>query len=410
MKKKELTMPFTKEELLSVVEGKSKEELLGKGGILKTFVKNLVEAALESEMKQHLGYEKNTTKPKNNRDNARNGYSNKNIVGEFGKALVTVPRDRNSDFEPQIIEKHQTRFDGFDDKIIAMYARGMSTRDIQAHLEEIYGTKVSATLVSNVTNDVIDEVKAWQSRPLDEVYPIVYLDAITVKVNENKKVLKKAVNIALGVNKDGMKEILGLWICENEGAKFWLQVLTELKNRGVKDILIACVDGLTGFPEAIEAVYPKTQIQLCIVHMVRNSLRYVPWKDKKKVAASLREIYSSNTADEAKDRLQEFCDLWDHKYLNIGMIWRRHWENVIPMFNYPADIKKVIYTTNAIESINMSIRKVVKNKRLFPNDDAVLKILYLALNNASKKWTQPIRDWSLTVSRFAIEFGDRFTF
>ncbi len=403
-------MPFTKEELLSVVEGKSKEELLGKGGILKTFVKNLVEAALESEMKQHLGYEKNNTKPEHHKDNARNGYSSKNIVGEFGKTKITVPRDRNSDFEPHIIEKHQTRFDGFDDKIIAMYARGMSTRDIQAHLEEIYGTKVSATLISNVTDDIIDAVKAWQSRPLDDVYPIVYLDAIVVKVSENKKVINKSVNIALGVNKEGMKEVLGLWICNNEGAKFWLQVLTELKNRGVQDILIACIDGLTGFPDAIAAVYPKTQIQLCIVHMVRNSLRYVPWKDKKKVAASLKRIYASSTAEEAKVSLQEFCVAWDHKYPSIGMIWERHWENIVTMFNYPADIKKAIYTTNAIESINMSIRKVIKNKRLFPNDDAVVKILYLALNNASKRWTQPIRNWSLAMSRFAIEFGDRFTF
>jgi putative transposase len=403
-------MPFTKEELISVVEGKSKEEILGKGGILKTFVKNLVEAALEAEMKQHLGYEKNADKPKNTKDNARNGHSAKNILGEFGKAQIAVPRDRNSEFEPQIIEKHQTRFEGFDDKIIAMYARGMSTRDIQAHIEEIYGAKISPTLISNVTDDVIDAVKEWQSRPLDDVYPIVYLDAIVVKVVENKKVIKKAVNIALGINKEGIKEVLGLWICNNEGAKFWLQVLTELKNRGVKDILIACIDGLTGFPEAIEAVYPETQIQLCIVHMVRNSLRYVPWKDKKKVAASLREIYASSTAEEARVRLQEFCTEWDHKYPSIGMIWERHWENVIPMFNYPADIRKVMYTTNAIESVNMSIRKVIKNKRLFPNDDAVLKILYLGLNNASKKWTKPIRNWSLAMSRFAIEFGDRFTF
>jgi len=404
-------MPFTKEELLSVVEGKSKEEILGKGGILKTFVKNLVEAALESEMKQHLGYEKNTVKPKNtSSSNARNGYSDKSITGDFGKTQIAIPRDRNSDFEPKIIEKHQTRFDGFDDKIIAMYARGMSTRDIQAYLEEIYGAKVSPTLISNVTDDVIDAVKAWQSRPLDDVYPLVFLDAIVVKVNENKKVIKKAVNIALGVNKDGMKEVLGMWICDNEGAKFWLQVLTELKNRGVQDILIACIDGLTGFPEAIEAVYPKAQIQLCIVHMVRNSLRYVPWKDKKKVAASLKAVYASNTADEAKDRLQEFCNEWDHKYPSIGMSWTRHWENIIPMFNYSHDIRKVMYTTNAIESINMSIRKVIKNKRIFPNDEAVLKILYLALNNASKKWTQPIRNWSLAISRFAIEFGDRITF
>ena len=284
----------------------------------------------------------------------------------------------------------------------------MSTRDIQAELEEMYEVEVSATLISNVTNEVIEEVKSWQSRPLDKIYPIVYLDALVIKVKEDKRVINKAFYLALGVDCDGQKELLGIWISQNEGAKFWLNVLTELKNRGLEDIFITCVDGLTGFPEAIETVYPNAQVQLCIVHMVRNSLRYVGWKARKTVAADLRSIYASKTVEEAEFALKDFADKWDDQYPSISKSWKNRWENIIPFFAYPADIRKVIYTTNAIESTNMSIRKVIKNKRVFPSDDAALKQLYLALRNISKKWTMPIRDWGLALNRFAIMFPDRF--
>jgi len=286
-----------KAQMEALVKGKTKEEILGKGGLLKTFVKSLVEAALKAELDTHLGYDKHAATG-NNSGNSRNGHGEKTLKGEFGQAQIQVPRDRNSTFEPQIILKGQTRFDSFDEKIIALYARGMSTRDIQANLEELYGVEVSPTLISNVTDAVIDDVKAWQCRPLDAVYPIVYLDAIVLKVNENKRVINKAVHLALGVNIDGHKELLGMWVSQTEGAKFWLSVLTELQNRGVQDILIACVDGLTGFPEAIEAVYPKTRIQLCIVHMVRNSLRFVSWSVRKELAGDLKTIYQSSTISE----------------------------------------------------------------------------------------------------------------
>jgi len=397
-----------KAQMEALVKGKTKEELLGKGGILKTFVKSLVEAALKAELDTHLGYDKHATEG-NNSGNSRNGHGEKTLQGEFGQAQIQVPRDRNSTFEPQIIPKGQTRFDSFDEKIIALYARGMSTRDIQANLEELYGVEVSPTLISNVTDAVIDEVKAWQCRPLDAVYPIVYLDAIVLKVNENKRVINKAVHLALGVNIDGHKELLGMWVSQTEGAKFWLSVLTELQNRGVQDILIACVDGLTGFPEAIEAVFPKTRIQLCIVHMVRNSLRFVSWSVRKELAGDLKTIYQSSVISEAEIRLDEFAKKWDAQYPTISAAWHRHWAHIIPFFDYPADIRKVIYTTNAIESMNMSIRKVTKNKRIFPNDEAMLKCLFLALRNIAKKWTMPVRNWNEALNRFVIEFGDRIS-
>ena len=383
------------------------EDMFGEGGILKKLQKALLERVLEGEMSTELGYTKHNHEGANS-GNSRNGYGKKTIKSSSGEFPIQVPRDRNGDFSPQIISKNQTRFDGFDDKIISLYARGMSTRDIQAELEEMYGVEVSATLISNVTNEVIDEVKTWQSRPLDKIYPIVYLDALVIKINEDKRVINKAFYLAVGVNMDGQKELLGIWISQNEGAKFWLNVLTELKNRGVEDIFIACVDGLTGFPEAIEAVYPKAQVQLCIVHMIRNSLRYVGWKARKIVAADLKAIYGAKTIDEAELALTSFSEKWDDQYPSISKSWRNKWENITPFFNYPAEIRKAVYTTNAIESINMSIRKVIKNKRVFPSDDAALKQLYLAMRNISKKWTMPIRDWGLALNRFAIMFPDRF--
>lgn len=400
-------MPFDEKALKELVKGKTKEEILGENGLIKSFVKTMVEAALKSELDTHLGYEKHAKENKEI-ENSRNGYGKKTIKGEFGETEIDVPRDREGTFEPLLVQKRQTRFDSFDSKILAMYARGMSTRDIQASLQEMYGVEVSPVLISNVTDAVIDEIKAWQSRPLDSVYPIVYLDAIVMKVTENKRVINKAVYLALGVNACGHKEILGLWISPQEGAKFWLQVLTELNNRGVKDILIACVDGLTGFPEAIAAVFPKTQVQLCIVHMVRNSLKFVGWNQRKEVAKDLKAIYGSATVEEAEIRLDEFAAKWDAQFPTISASWHRHWENVIPFFNYPQEIRKVIYTTNAIESLNMTIRKVTKNKRVFPNDEAMTKSIYLALQNIAKKWTMPIRNWGAALSRFMIEFEGRF--
>ncbi len=382
------------------------EDLLGENGILKELTKRLLERAMQGEMTEHLGYEKNAIEG-NNTGNSRNGFSKKTVKSKSGAIDLSVPRDRDARFNPKIIPKGRTRFDGFDDKIISLYARGMSTREIQGHLEEIYGVEVSPSLVSTVTDSVIDDVKAWQSRPLESVYPIVFLDAIMVKSREEGQIRNKSVYLALGVNMDGQKELLGLWIANSEGAKFWLNVLTELKNRGLKDIFIACVDGLKGFPDAIESVFSDTQIQLCIVHMVRNTLRYVSWKDKKKVAADIKKVYTANTVGEAELMLDEFCKKYNDTYPTIGNLWRNHWERVIPLFDYPKDIRKAMYTTNAIESINRSIRKIIKTKGAFPNDQSIYKIIYLALKNASKKWTMPIRDWAKAVNRFSIMFGDR---
>ena len=381
------------------------EDLIGENGLLKQLTKLLVERALDAEMSNHLGHDKNQPVV-NTSGNTRNGKSKKTLKGEFGELPIDIPRDRHGSFEPQLIPKHQTRWTGFDDKILSLYARGMTVREIQAHLEEMYGTEVSPTLISSVTDAVNDEAKAWQARPLDPIYPIVYLDCIHVKVREGA-VRVKAVYLAIGVAMTGEKEVLGLWLANNEGAKFWLQVVTELRNRGVQDILIACVDGLKGFPEAIEAVFPKTTVQLCIVHMVRHSLNYVSWKKRPEVAADLKRIYTAATADEAEQRLGEFEAKWDDDYLPIGQSWRRNWQRIIPFFDYPPEIRKVIYTTNAIESVNMSLRKLTKNRGSFPSDEALLKLFYLALRNISKKWTMPIRDWKAALTRFTIEFGDR---
>lgn len=381
------------------------EDLIGENGLLKQLTKLLVEKALEAEMADHLGHGKNEP-VENLSGNTRNGKSRKTLKGEFGELPIEIPRDRHGTFEPQLIPKHQTRWTGFDDKILSLYARGMSVREIQSHLEEMYGTDVSPTLISSVTDAVIEEVKAWQARPLDALYPIVYLDCIHVKVRDGT-VRVKAVYLAIGINLAGEKEVLGLWIAQTEGARFWLQVVTELKNRGVQDILIACVDGLKGFPEAIEAVYPHAAVQLCIVHMVRNSLNYVSWKMRAEVAADLKRIYTATTADEAEQRLSEFEEKWDDAYLPIGQSWRRNWSRIIPFFDYPPEIRKVIYTTNAIESVNMSLRKITKNRGSFPSDEALLKLFYLALRNICRKWTMPIRDWKAALTRFTIQFEDR---
>ncbi len=381
------------------------EDLIGENGLLKQLTKLLVEKALDAEMAHHLGHDKHEPVA-NPAGNTRNGKSKKTLKGDFGELPIEVPRDRHSTFEPQIIPKHQTRWAGFDEKILSLYARGMTVREIQSHLEEIYGTEVSPSLISSVTDAVTEEVKTWQARPLDPIYPIVYLDCIHVKIREGA-VRVKAVYLAIGVTMSGEKEVLGLWLSQTEGAKFWLQVVTELRNRGVQDIFIACVDGLKGFPEAIEAVFPQTTVQLCIVHMVRHSLNYVSWKRRPEVAADLKRIYQSATVDEAELRLGEFEAKWDAEYLPIGQSWRRNWSRLIPFFDYPPEIRKVIYTTNAIESVNMSLRKLTKNRGSFPSDEALLKLFYLALRNISQKWTLPIRDWKAALNRFTIEFGER---
>ena len=362
-----------------------------------------IEAALNAELDDHLGYEKHV---QSDNPNSRNGYSTKTLKTEDGQFEIDTPRDRDGSFEPQLVKKQQTRFTSMDDKIFSLYAKGMTTREIAATFKEMYGADVSASLISKVTDNVLEKVTEWQSRPLDEVYPIVYLDCIVVKIRQDKQVINKAIYLALGVNLEGHKELLGLWISENEGAKFWLNVLTELQNRGVKDILIACVDGLKGFPEAINAAFPETEIQLCIVHIVRNSLKYVPWKDYKAVTADLKQIYQSATEEEALQALEAFSKRWDDKYPQISRSWHNHWENLNTLFSYPEDIRKAIYTTNAIESLNSVIRKAIKKRKLFPTDDSAKKVVYLAIMDASKKWTMPIRNWKAAMNRFMIRFED----
>jgi transposase-like protein len=377
---------------------KTKEDIVSKDGLLKSLVTKTLQACLDAELTEHLGYEKNKEKAG---DNSRNGYSKKRIITDNGEAEVSIPRDREGSFEPQLIPKHSRRFDEFDDKILSLYARGMSVSDIQSQLHEMYGVNVSTSLISTVTDAVMSEVKAWQSRPLEKVYPILYLDCIVVKVREDKRIINKSVYLALAVNIEGQKELLGMWISQNEGAKFWLNVLTELKNRGLEDIIIACVDGLTGFPEAIEAVYPNAKVQLCIVHMVRNSMKYVSWKDRKVLAVDLKKIYSAKTVDDAESALTTFADKWDEKYPSISKSWLNRWENISPFFDYPADIRR------AIESLNMTLRKVIKNKRVFPSDNSVFKVLFLAIENISKKWTMPIHNWKAAMNRFTIECEGR---
>ena len=401
-------MPPIRPELLDELlqDYQKPEDLLGQDGLLQQLTKALVERALTGELTHHLGYEKHDTAGDNS-GNSRNGTTPKTMRGKRGQVQIDVPRDRNAEFEPQLVKKGQTRFDGLDDKIISLYARGMTQREIQGHLQEIYGVEISPSLISTVTDTVLDEVRAWQARPLDAVYPILYLDALQVKVKSQGRVVNKAIYLAFGVNLHGLKEVLGMWAAEAEGSKFWMQVVTELKNRGVSDIFIACVDGLKGFPEAIEAVYPQTQVQLCMVHLVRHSLTYVSHKDRKAVADGLKEIYQAATLEEAERQLTRFEEAWAASYPVIGKSWRSNWARVVPMFSYPADIRRAVYTTNTIESLNMTLRKVSKNRSLFPNDEAVFKLLYLALRNISRRWTMPVRDWSAAMNQFAILFDGR---
>lgn len=391
-----------------LAQGKHPKELLSKDGLLGQLTKALVERCLEAEMDDHLGYEKNERTGRGG-ENRRNGYTKKTVITDQGDVTLGVPRDRNGAFEPQIVQKRQTRLEGFDDKVLALYARGMTVRDIQSQLKDIYGTEVSPALISNVTDAVMDEARAWQTRPLENVYPIVFFDALVVKVRENQRVINKSVYLALAVNTSGQKELLGIWISQNEGAKFWLGILTELKTRGVQDIFIACVDGLTGMDEAIQTAFPKTWVQLCIVHMVRNSLKFVSYKHRKEMAGDLKAIYRAVTEDEAASALEALAEKWDGRYPTVSKSWRTHWAKIIPMFAFPDDIRKVIYTTNAVESVNMTLRKASRNHRIFPNDEAVIKVMYLAGQLISRKWTMPLRDWGAAMNQFAILFEGRVT-
>lgn len=397
--KNKKTSAFKSETIADIVQYCTNEQDLI--NVFRDLKKATIERVLEGELGHHLGYLKSE---RSGNSNSRNGFSHKTITCDQGTLAIDTPRDRDSSFEPQLIQKGQRQFKGFDDKIISMYARGMSMRDIQSHIEEMYAVEVSHDFISSVTDKVLDEVQAWQNRPLDSIYPIIYLDCLVVKVKENNQIINKSLFLAIGVNMDGHKELLGMWLAKNEGAKFWLAVITELKNRGVEKIYIACVDGLKGFSDAINSVFPATIVQLCIVHMVRNSLNYVPWKDRKLVAADLKNIYSAATADAAEQALLAFKAKWDSRYPTIADIWRRNWQGIIPFLSFPDDIRKAIYTTNAIEAINRQIRKIIKTKGAFSNDEAVFKLVFLALQNAAKKWTMPIREWKLALNQFAILF------
>ena len=390
-------------------EGVNARELEKEGNaLIKELMKRFYESALEAEMTSHLGYCKGEAKQESSEANCRNGKSSKTLISsDHGELEIKIPRDREGEFNPELIQKHQRRLPDFDEKVLYLYGQGLSQRDIQAQLEELYGVGVSQELISRVTDGIMEDVTKWRNRALESVYPIVYLDALVTKVHGEGGVSNRAVYVALGVNLSGQKEVLGLWLGENEGSKFWLRVLTELKNRGLEDILIACVDGLSGFSEAINSAYPLTQVQSCIVHAVRNSLKFVSWKERKEVAADLRQIYNSPTRESAEKELSNFREKWDAKHPIIGEQWERNWEKLSVLFNYPEEIRRAIYTTNAIESLNHSLRRVLKNKKAFPSEDALMKVLYLSLERASKKWTKPIKNWRPALAHFSIEFGDR---
>lgn len=378
--------------------------ILKEGGLLKELTKRLVEKALQSEMNNHLGYDKYE---RSDFDNMRNGSTDKKLITENGVVEIEVPRDRNGDFEPIMVPKRKTRIDGFDQKVLSLYAKGMSLSDIKIQLQELYGADISESLISKITDDVIEDVKVWQNRPLDSVYAIVFFDCLVLKVREDKRIINKAVYVALGIDLSGKKEVLGLWISENEGAKFWLGNLTEMKNRGMQDMLIACTDNLTGMSEAIAAVYPKTEHQLCIVHQIRNSLKYVSYKDRKKLVADLKPIYTASTEEEAYMALNTFANKWDKQYPQIAKSWYSNWNNLVIFLGYPESIRKVIYTTNAVESVNSQLRKVTKNKRVFPNDAAVFKTLYLTIEYITRKWTMPIQNWNEAMAHLMIKFEGR---
>ena len=387
--------------------GMTAEELAGENGLLKKLTSRFYSKVLEAEMDEHLGYKKNDNAGDNS-GNSRNGYTTKTVITDNNDTMeVQVPRDRNSTFEPVIIPKHEKRTPLFNDQIISMYSFGMSTRDIQRHLQQVYGVEVSPETISNITESVMTDVREWQNRPLEKSYPILFLDALRVNSRQDGKNINKALYVALAINWEGRKEVLGLWLANTEGAKFWMSVLTDIKNRGVEDILIACMDGLTGFPDAVKAIFPDTHIQHCIVHMIRNSTKFVSYKDLKAVCRDLKEVYSAINAESGHEALEEFGKKWNDKYPMIQASWERNWNDLTEFFNYPKDIRRAIYTTNAIESLNFSLRKVTRNKSSFPDDDSIYKVMYLAIKNASIRWTMPIKDWGLAVNQFAILFDGR---
>ena len=387
--------------------GMTAEELAGENGLLKQLTRRFYSRALDAEMDEHLGYKKNDNAGDNS-GNSRNGYTTKTVITEDNDTIeIQVPRDRNSTFDPVIIPKHEKRTPLFNDQIISMYSFGMSTRDIQRHLQQVYGVEVSPETISNITESVMADVREWQNRPLEKSYPILFLDALRVNSRQDGKNINKALYVALAINWEGRKEVLGLWLADTEGAKFWMSVLTDIKNRGIEDILIACMDGLTGFPDAVKAVFPNTHIQHCIVHMIRNSTKFVSYKDLKAVCRDLKEVYSAVNAGSGHEALEEFGKKWNDKYPMIQASWERNWNNLTEFFNYPEDIRRAIYTTNAIESLNFSLRKVTRNKSSFPDDDSIYKVMYLAIKNASARWTMSIKDWGLAVNQFAILFDGR---
>lgn len=383
---------------------KKPEDMVGENGLLKQITKAVLEAAMQAEMNQHLGYEKHDPAGHNS-GNSRNGKSSKTLKGEFGEIELETPRDRNGEFEPQLVKKNQTRWSGFDDKILSMYALGMTARDIQTHLKDMYGVEVSPGLISEVTDQVMEHARAWQSRPLERIYPIVFLDAMFVKMRHEGRVENRAVYVAVGITLEGAKDVLGMWTGATEGSKFWLGVLTELRNRGVKDILLACVDGLKGFPQSIEAVFPQAQVQLCIVHMIRGSLNYVSWKDRKQVVSDLKPVYRAATAEQAEQELTDFTSKWS-KYPAIGRLWRDNWQHVIPFFSFPAEVRRVVYTTNAVESLHSSLRKAVKTRGSFPSEEAAMKLLYLAVQNTIRKW-QTVQFWREALNCLQMLWGER---
>ena len=383
----------------------TEEEIAGPGGLLAELTKRLVERAMEVELTDHVGYEPHH-EPAGGAANQRNGTSPKTLITEHGKVQIDAPRDRDGSFEPKIVRKRQRRFVGFDDKILALYSRGLSVRDIRAHLAEIYGVEVSIDLISRVTDGVMDDVREWAKRPLEDIYPIVFLDCMVLKIRDGGSVQRRALYLALGVTLDGDRDVLGMWFQETEGAKFWMQVLNDLKTRGVRDILIACVDGLTGFPDAIEAIFPKTTVQTCIVHLIRASLKYVPRREREQVARDLKPIYTATDADQAHAELETFDEKWGQRFPVITQAWLNAWEHVVPFLAFPDEVRRVIYTTNAIEALNRQLRKAIKTKGSFPNEDSARKLVYLALQNAVPQWTRT-RNWTTALLAFKIHFGDR---
>lgn len=385
---------------------KNYQDLMGENGAIKRLMKASLEGMLESELTEHLGYEKYSAQGRK-KENSRNGKSSKTIRNDNGEIELSIPRDRNGSFTPIIVEKYQKTIGPIEDKIISMYAKGMSVRDIQSHIQEFYGLEVSPTLISQITEKILDLAKDWQNRPLESVYAILYFDAIFYKVKDGGKVVNKAAYTCLSVDLTGKKDLLGLWVNEAEGSHFWLSVLTELKNRGVKDILIACVDGLKGFPEAINAAFPKAEVQLCIVHLIRNTLKYIVSKDQKAFMADLREVYSSPTNEAALTALSRIEEKWGKKYSFATKIWRDNWTNASTFFKYPEEIRRIIYTTNAVEAVHRQFRKVTKSKVIFPNDESLIKMLYLAFRDLSKKWNMPVKNWGIVISNLFVIFEGR---